>query len=71
MTGARPRLTVYTFWNMLALLGRLLQLAGMVILPIGLLTGLLKGNIALEVKLLVIGGALFVVGWLLAKRAER
>ena len=53
---------------MSALLGRLLQLIGMIILPIGLLTGLLKDNVNLEVRLLFIGGAFFVVGWLMAKK---
>jgi hypothetical protein len=55
---------------MSAFFGRLLQLVGMIILPIGLLMGLLKGNIALEVRLLFIGGAFFVVGWLMGRRAE-
>lgn len=53
---------------MSALVGRFLQLIGMIILPIGLLTGLLKDNVALEVRLLFIGGAIFLVGWLIAKR---
>jgi hypothetical protein len=51
-----------------SLLGRLFQLIGMIILPIGLLTGLLKDNVALEVRLLFIGGAFFLVGWLMAKK---
>jgi len=34
----------------------------MIILPIGLLTGLLKDNVNLEVRLLFIGGAVFLVG---------
>ncbi len=50
------------------LLGRLLQFLGLILLPIGLGYGLFGDNIALEVRLLAIGGALFVVGWLLAKR---
>jgi len=53
---------------MSALLGRFLQLIGMIILPIGLLTGLLKDNVNLEVRLLFIGGAIFLIGWLLAKK---
>ena len=40
----------------------------MIILPIGLLTGLLKDNVAMEVRLLFIGGAFFLIGWLIAKR---
>jgi hypothetical protein len=51
-----------------SLFGRLFQLIGMIILPIGLLTGLLKDNVALEVRLLFIGGAIFLVGWLMAKK---
>ena len=54
---------------MSAILGRLLQLIGMIILPIGLLTGLLKDNVNMEVRLLFIGGAIFVIGWLLAKKS--
>jgi len=53
---------------MSALLGRFLQLIGMIILPIGLLTGLLKDNVNLEVRLLFIGGAIFLVGWLIARK---
>lgn len=53
---------------MSALVGRLLQLIGMIILPIGLLTGLLRDNVALEVRLLFIGGAFFLAGWLLARK---
>jgi hypothetical protein len=53
---------------MSALLGRLFMLIGMIILPIGLLTGLLKDNVSLEVRLLFIGGAFFLIGWLIAKR---
>ncbi|HEX3577596.1 MAG TPA: hypothetical protein VHY33_03455 [Thermoanaerobaculia bacterium] len=53
---------------MSALLGRFLQLIGMIILPIGLLTGLLKDNVNLEVRLLFIGGAIFLLGWLMAKK---
>jgi len=51
-----------------AVVGRLFQLIGMIILPIGLLTGLLKDNLTLEVRLLFIGGAFFLVGWLMAKK---
>lgn len=51
------------------LVGRLLQLIGMILLPYGLLIGVLRDNVQLEVKLLFIGGAFFVVGWLLARKA--
>ncbi len=53
---------------MSVLFGRFFQLVGLVILPIGLCLGLVKDNIALEVRLLAIGGAFFVVGWLLARQ---
>jgi len=56
---------------MSALLGRLLQRIGMIILPIGLLTGLLKDNVSMEVRLLFIGGAIFLIGWLMAKKTAQ
>lgn len=52
--------------NVLA--GRFFQLIGMILLPIGLMTGLFRNNIALEVRLLFIGGAFFLVGWLMARK---
>ena len=55
---------------MAVLVGRLLQLFGMLILPIALLIGMVRGNVALEVRLLAIGGAIFVLGWLMARKAE-
>ncbi len=55
---------------MMAQLGKLLQLFGMLLLPIGLGMGLFRNNVAIEVRLLAIGGALFVIGWLLTKRAR-
>ena len=51
-----------------ALFGRLFQLIGMIILPIGLLVGLVQDNVALEVRLLFIGGAFFLAGWLMARK---
>jgi len=51
-----------------ALVGRLFQMIGMLLLPIGLMVGLLQNNVALEVRLLFIGGASFVIGWLMARR---
>ena len=53
---------------MSTLLGRFSQLIGMILLPIGLLVGLVQNNVALEVRLLFIGGAFFLVGWLMARR---
>lgn len=52
------------------LLGRFFQLVGMIILPIGLLMGLMRNEIQLEVRLLFIGGAFFVVGWLMARKGS-
>jgi hypothetical protein len=50
------------------LFGRIFQIVGMILLPIGLSIGLFKDNVQLEVRLLFIGGAFFVVGWLMARR---
>ena len=52
---------------MSVLIGRLLQLSGMIILPIGLLYGFAYGEIRTEVKLLAVGGFLFVLGWILSR----
>jgi hypothetical protein len=40
----------------------------MVILPIGLLIGLFRDDVKMEVRLLAVGGAFFVVGWLMARK---
>ncbi len=53
---------------MSVLAGRFFQLIGMILLPIGLLYGVAKDQIDVEVRLLVIGGAFFLVGWLMARR---
>ena len=53
---------------MTATLGRLLQLIGLIVLPIGLSYGLLKDNVRVEVQLLALGGFLFVLGWMLARK---
>jgi hypothetical protein len=50
-----------------ALIGRLLQLSGMILLPIGLLYGFARGEIRTEVQLLALGGFLFVLGWIMAR----
>ena len=50
------------------LFGRFFQLVGMVILPIGLMIGLFRDDVALEVRMLFIGGAFFLVGWLMARK---
>ena len=49
------------------LVGRLLQLVGLIVLPIGLSYGLVKGEIRTEVQLLALGGFLFVLGWILTR----
>lgn len=53
---------------MKVLFGRFFQMIGMVLLPYGLLVGLFRDNIQLEVRLLFIGGAFFVAGWLMARK---
>ena len=53
---------------MSATIGRLLQIAGMVVLPIGFSYGMFHDDVQMEVRLLFVGGALFVVGWLLARK---
>ena len=53
---------------MSVLVGRFFQLVGMILLPLGLIYGLAQDNLTVEVRLLCIGGAFFVVGWLMAKR---
>lgn len=55
---------------MSVLFGRLLQLIGMILLPMGLMIGLFQNNVALEVRLLTIGGGFFLVGWLMARKRE-
>lgn len=55
---------------MSALAGRVLQLMGMIILPTGLLIGLLKNDVNMEVRLLFIGAAVYLIGWLLARKTE-
>jgi hypothetical protein len=53
---------------MSTLFGRFFQLVGLIILPIGLSIGLMRGDAALEVRLLFIGAAFFLVGWLMARK---
>lgn len=55
---------------MTPLIARLLQLSGMIILPIGLLYGLGYGDIQTEIKLLALGGFLFVLGWILGREKK-
>ena len=53
---------------MSVLFGRFLQLLGLILLPIGLSIGLFQDKGQLEVRLLMIGGAFFVIGWLMARK---
>ena len=53
---------------MAALIGRLLQLSGMIILPIGLMYGLVLDQIRTEVNLLAIGGFAYILGWIIARK---
>lgn len=53
---------------MSALIGRLLQLSGLIVLPIGLSYGLIQNEVRTEVKLLAIGGFLFLLGWILSRK---
>jgi hypothetical protein len=53
---------------MSATIGRLLQIAGMIILPIGFSYGMFHDDVQMEVRLLFVGGAMFVVGWMLARK---
>ncbi len=55
---------------MAALIGRLLQIVGMIVLPLGLSYGLLKDDIRTEVQLLALGGFLFVLGWILSRERK-
>lgn len=48
--------------------GRVIQVIALLIIPFGLGAGMLGNNIRLEVKLMWIGGALFLLGWLLTKK---
>lgn len=50
-------------------IGRLLQVAGMIVLPVGLIYGLTTGNVRHEVLVLAIGGALFLAGRMMEKAA--
>ena len=55
---------------MAQLVGRVMQLVAMVLLPIGLSYGLVQGEVRTEVKLLAIGGFLFLLGRILARETR-
>jgi hypothetical protein len=66
--GRTPRARDTFAAAMNALFGRFFQLIGLVILPIGLFIGLFRDNVNLEVRLLCVGGAFFLIGWLMARK---
>ena len=51
--------------------GKFLEFLGMVLLPLGLLYGLLEENIRLEVTLLAVGAGVFLLGRYLENRTGR
>ena len=53
---------------MTALAGRLFQMIGLLLLPIGLSIGFFRDDGQLEVRLMFIGAAFFVVGWFLSRK---
>ena len=53
---------------MSVLVGRLCQLIGLILLPIGLMVGLFRDEVQLEVRMLFVGGAFFLAGWLMARK---
>jgi hypothetical protein len=53
--------------NLNVLFGRLFQVAGLILLPIGLYIGMVNRNVPMEVRVLFIGGAFVVIGWLTAR----
>jgi len=54
---------------MIYYLGKFLELNGILILGIGLIGGISRGDLAEEMKLLGLGAAVFVVGYLLERKA--
>lgn len=52
------------------LIGRVLQMGALILLPVGLMYGLARNDIRTEVRLLAVGGAAFVIGWLLTREAQ-
>lgn len=53
---------------MTPLVGRWLQVIGMILLPVGLMYGLARDDIRTEVRLLALGGFVYVLGWILARK---
>lgn len=52
---------------MSALIGRTLQIIGMIILPIALYIGLAHGEVRREVGLLAVGGFVYLLGWIIGR----
>jgi len=52
---------------MTSTIGRLLQLSALILLPIALSYGLLQDDVRTEVKLLALGGFLFILGRILSR----
>ena len=52
---------------MSATIGRFLQGAALILLPIALSYGLVQGDVRTEVKLLAVGGFLFLLGRIIAR----
>ena len=50
-----------------ATIGRFLQASALVLLPIALSYGLVQGDVRTEVKLLAVGGFLFVLGRIIGR----
>ena len=48
--------------------GRIFQIVGMILLPIGFSYGMMHDDVKLEVRLLFIGVGFFVAGWLMARK---
>jgi hypothetical protein len=49
-------------------IGRALQLVGLTLVGVGLVVGLVRGDLRYEERMLFAGVPVFAVGWLLARR---
>lgn len=50
--------------------GRFLQMIGLVVLPVGLMIGLVKGDVRTEVKYLAAGAFIYLVGWVISRKID-
>jgi hypothetical protein len=48
-------------------LGRILQFGGLVLVGGGFVTGVVRDDLKFEERMLFVGGALFLLGWLLVR----